>query len=89
MAHESDRVRETAFLLLKGSNSEWREAQLAAALTDRSMDPARQEIAELLYDLGTPGAIQVLNQIARKPFLVSATRRDARRVARSVLGSAA
>jgi len=89
LAHENPRVRESAVLLLRASDSPAREAALIAALTDRSMDPARQEIAELLHELGTPTAVSTLADIAKKPFLVSATRRDARRVARVVLGRAA
>ena len=53
------------------------------------MDGARSEVAELLYGLGTPDALGVLEQLARKPFLISHTRRDARRAAREVLRSAA
>ncbi len=89
LAHDNDRVRETAFLLLKASASPARQAELAAALTDRSMDGSRSEIAELLFDIGSPAALEVLEQLARKPFLISAARRDARRAARQVLRSAA
>ena len=89
LAHENDRVRETGLLLLKVSTSPLRQAELIRALTDRSMDGARTEIAELLFDIGTPDAMAELQQIARKPFLISSTRRDARRAAREALGRAA
>lgn len=89
LADPNDRVRETAFVLLKASTSPVREAELTRALTDRSMDGARGRIAELLFDIGTPETLGVLEQIAQKPFLISAIRRDARRAAREVLGSAA
>ena len=89
LAHAHDRVRETAFLLLKDSASPARQDELAVALTDRSMDGARSEIAELLFDIGTPAALGVLEQLASKPFLISPIRRDARRAAREVLRSAA
>jgi hypothetical protein len=90
LAHPHDRVRETAALLLRASTSPARQAVLTAALTDSAMDgPARSRIAALLYELGTPEALAVLEQLARKPFLISSTRRDARRAARDVLGIAA
>jgi hypothetical protein len=89
LAHADDRVRETALLLLKDSPSTVRQEELTRALTDRSMDGARREVAELLFELGTPGALGVLQHIARKPFLISHVRRDARRAARQVLRSAA
>ena len=89
LAHDHDRVRETAILLLKDSPSARKEEELARALTERSMDVARTDIAGLLFDLGTPGALGVLEQLARKPFLISHVRRDARRAAREVLRSAA
>lgn len=89
LAHENERVRETAFLLLKASKSSSRQPQLIEALTNRAMDPARQEIADLLFELGTPEALGALTELAKKPFLISATRRDARRAARAALGSAA
>ncbi|MDH3539942.1 MAG: HEAT repeat domain-containing protein [Acidimicrobiia bacterium] len=89
LAHDHERVRETGFLLLKGSTSRLCQAELARALTDRAMDGARTEIAELLYGIGSADAVGVLQQIARKPFLISSTRRDARRAAREVLGRAA
>ncbi|MBT8165099.1 MAG: hypothetical protein HKO63_02905 [Acidimicrobiia bacterium] len=89
LAHADERVRETAYLLLKDSPSAVRQEELTRALTDRSMDGARSEVAELLHGLGTPDALGVLEQLARKPFLISHTRRDARRAAREVLRSAA
>jgi HEAT repeat protein len=89
LAHDHERVRETSLLLLKDSTSPLRQEELTRALTDRSMDGARTEIAELLLEIGTVDAVGVLQQIARKPFLISSTRRDARRAAREVLGRAA
>jgi HEAT repeat protein len=89
LAHDDERVRETAYLLLKDSPSAARQEALAHALVERSMDAARREVAELLFGLGTPGARSVLEEIARKPFLISHARRDARRAAREVLRSAA
>jgi HEAT repeat protein len=89
LANPHDRIRETAFLLLKDSASPARQEALAAALTDRSMDGARSEIAELLFDIGTPEALGVLEQLASKSFVISPIRRDARRAAREVLRSAA
>jgi len=89
LAHDNERVRETGLLLLRASESPDRLDELTQALTDRSMDGGRSEIAELLFELGTEEALSVLQQIARKPFLISSTRRDARRAAREVLRSAA
>ncbi len=89
LAHENERVRETSLLLLKASTSPVRQSELARALTDRSMDGARTEIAELLFELGTPESLQVLRQIAHKALLLSSTRRDARRAAREALRSTA
>lgn len=89
LAHEHNRVRETGLLLLTASTSPAVQDELSRALTERSMDGARTVIAGLLFHLGTPEALAVLRQIARKPFLVSSTRRDARRAAREALGSAA
>lgn len=89
LGHENERVRETGLLLLKASTSPLRQAELTRALTDKSMDGGRTEIAELLFDIGTPDAMAVLQQIARKPFLISSVRRDARRAAREALGRAA
>lgn len=89
LAHEHDLVRETAFLLLKGTSSPLVEEELTQALTDRSMDGARTEIAALLLGLGTDSSLAVLRQIARKPFIITSSRRAARRAAREVLGSAA
>ncbi|MBT8203524.1 MAG: hypothetical protein HKN74_04900 [Acidimicrobiia bacterium] len=89
LAHEHPRVRETALLLLKDSSSSARVDHLCDALLDPAMDEARDEIAELLFDIGTEQAIGALRQIARKPFIINATGRQARKSARLVLGRAA
>ena len=89
LAHPNQRVRETALVLLRTSSSVAREAELTAALVDPTMAGARTEIASLLFGIGTPEARGVLEQLARKPFVISPVRREARRAAREVLGNAA
>ena len=89
LAHEHPRVRESALLLLKDSSAPSRVDHLCAALLDPAMDEARDEIAELLFDIGSEPAMGALRQIARKPFIISATGRQARKSARLVLGRAA
>lgn len=89
LAHEHPRVRETALLLLKDSTAASRVEHLCDALLDPAMDEARDEIAELLFEIGTEQALGALRQVARKPFIISATGRHARKSARLALGRAA
>jgi hypothetical protein len=88
LGHEHERVRETAYLLVQSSSSPVRGPELASALTDSAMDIARPQIATLLFELGTPEALDRLQQVART-LAVSPTKRHARRAAREVLRSAA
>ena len=90
LTHDHERVVETAALLLRASSAHNLEETLVAAMLNKSMDPtARSEMAEVLFKLGTPGAMQALEGMARRPFLLTSHRRDARRAARSILASAA
>jgi hypothetical protein len=89
LAHPHERVRETALILLQTSAAPCREAELTEAFTEPAMAGARAEVAGLLFEIGTAEALDVLEQVARKPFVISPVRREARRAARDVLGSAA
>ncbi|MGI9648274.1 MAG: HEAT repeat domain-containing protein [Acidimicrobiia bacterium] len=89
LAHPHERVRETALVLLQASASRVRQEELAKAFTDPAMAGARTHVASLLFDIGTPRALGVLQQLAKKQFVVSPVRREARRAAREVLGRAA
>ncbi len=89
LSHSNDRVVETALLLLRASNATNLEEELVAAMLNRRMDRARPEIAEVLFNLDTPGALRALEDMARHPLLIASHRRAARRAARTVLGSAA
>lgn len=88
LAHESERVRESAHVLLQSLSSPKCLPELTTALTDPDMDLARKQVASLLYEMGTPEARNTLEQVARS-FAVSPSRRHARRAAREILGRAA
>lgn len=86
LTHDSDRVRETAALLLATTTAANRDGALQEALLDPSLDGGRDEVAALLAEHGTEGSRRILEDIAKKPFLVRPHRRDARRAARLALG---
>lgn len=88
LTHESDRVRETAALLLATTTADNRDAALQEALLNPALDGGRDAVATLLADSNAPGAQEALQDIARKPFLLRPHHRDARRAARLALGKA-
>lgn len=88
LAHDNERVRESAYLLLQASSSPRCLPELTSALTDPAMDLARRQVAALLFEMDTPEARSALEQVA-KTFAIRPARRHARRAAREVLERAA